>query len=149
MILYESIGSMENNLSLKRKIYSELHNEDGPIPWTSLAFLSSALARLHIDLSPCRQLHTRDPKQVATALLSTPVPDCSPEAILALLYASHALSVPVLKGIDYVSRNQTLFWTCEQAVCGLESAVFLWRWLQLAGESFTCDDLNGRYIFAS
>lgn len=107
-----------------------------------MAILSLAFARLHVDLGPNRQLQTRDPKQVASALLYMPIPERGPEAIPGLLHAVHALSVPVLMGIDYVSRKQTLFWTCEQALCGLESAVFLWRWLQAAGESL---DLSGEY----
>lgn len=122
----------------------DVPNLDSPVPWTSVAFLSMAFARLHMDLGPCRQLLTRDPKQVASALLSAPVPQASPEAIPALLHAAHALSVPVLMGVDYVSRNQTLFWTCEQALCGLESAVFLWRWFQSAAESLAWRHLSGR-----
>lgn len=110
-----------------------------------MAFLSLAFTRLHIDLGPCRRLQTRDPKQVASALLATPAPSYHPEAIPALLHAVHALSVPVLMGIDYVSRKQTLFWTCEQALCGLESAVLLWKWLQAADETPSWRDMTGEY----
>ena len=118
---------------------------DSIVPFTSAGFLALAFARLHVDVGPCRQLHTRDPKQVAAALLATPVPDCGPEAITALLHAAHTLSVPVQMGVDYVSRNQTLYWNCEQSLCGLESGIFLWKWLQSAGDEYTWDRLRSKY----
>lgn len=117
-------------------------NADSPLPFTSAAFLALAFARLHVDLGPHRRLQTRDPTQVAAALIETPIPECIPQAIPALLHAAHALSVPVQMGVDYVSGSQTLFWNSEHALCGLESGILLWRWLQSAGESFTWDDLN-------
>ncbi|KAI4759680.1 hypothetical protein E4T52_06601 [Aureobasidium sp. EXF-3400] len=33
-------------------------------------------------------------------------------------------------GVEYVSRNQMFFWSCQHSLCGLESAVFLCKWLQ-------------------
>lgn len=141
MTRWQSICQQTPNASLDPR------NVDGPVPWTSAGFLALAFARLHIDLGPCRQLQTRDPRQIVLALLSTPTPDCTPEAIPALLHAAHALSVPVQMGVDYVSGNHTLFWNWEHALCGLETALFLWRWLQSAGESFTWDDLNRKLKF--
>ncbi|KAK4498672.1 hypothetical protein PRZ48_009182 [Zasmidium cellare] len=45
-------------------------------------------------------------------------------------------------GVDYVLGSQSLFWNCEHSLCGFESGIFLWRWLQSAGESGTWDDLD-------
>lgn len=116
------------------------------MPFTSAAFLALAFARLHIDLGPYRQLRTRDPKQVAAALLAMPVPQCGGPVIPALLHAAHALSVPILLGVDQVLGSQSLFWNCEHSLCGFESGIFLWRWLQSAGESGGWDDLDCKRI---
>lgn len=49
--------------------------------------------------------------------------------IPSLLYAAHALSIPVRQGIDYVARSQALFWSVRHALGGFECAVFLVKWL--------------------
>ncbi|KAF2164242.1 hypothetical protein M409DRAFT_56929 [Zasmidium cellare ATCC 36951] len=117
-------------------------NAEGPVPFTSAAFLAMAFARLHLDLGPCRNLRTRDPKQVAAAILASPVPECGGPVIPALLHSAHSLSVPVMLGVDHVLGSQSLFWNCEHSLCGFESGIFLWRWLQSAGESGSWDDLD-------
>lgn len=121
------------------------HNTDDVLSFTSTALLALAFARLHVDLGPCRRLFTRDPSKIAAALLSAPAPVCNPEAVPALLHAAHALSVPVQMGVDHASSHQAWFRHYEFAICGLESAIFLWRWLQSAGESMAWEDLNGRF----
>lgn len=48
----------------------------------------------------------------------------------ALLLAVHALSLPVRIGINFVSRSQMYFWSCQHCLCAMECGVFLWKWLQ-------------------
>nr|POE56458.1 hypothetical protein CFP56_33430 [Quercus suber] len=91
-------------------------NADGPIPFTSAAFLALAFARLHINLGPHRLLRRRDTALTAKALLSTPIPRCSPEIIPALLHAAHALNVPVMMGVDYVSGSQMFLWSYQHSL---------------------------------
>jgi hypothetical protein len=49
--------------------------------------------------------------------------------ISALLYAAHALSVPVRLGVDRIARSQAFFWSVRHSLSGLECAVLLSKWL--------------------
>lgn len=49
--------------------------------------------------------------------------------ISALLYAAHALSVPVRLGVDRIARSQAFFWSVRHSLAGLECAVLLSKWL--------------------
>ncbi|KAL7912439.1 fungal-specific transcription factor domain-containing protein [Trichoderma velutinum] len=111
---------------------SDLHpnSEHGPIPFTSVAFLTLAYVRTHLDIGPHLQLASRDPKAVASALLSiAPLPRHS-NLTSALLHAVHALSLPVAFGIEHVARSQSILWCCQHAVCAIECAIFLSKWLE-------------------
>ncbi|KAH8205590.1 hypothetical protein TruAng_000296 [Truncatella angustata] len=70
------------------------NNENGPIPFTSSSLLALAYVRIYLDLGPYRQLETREPTRVAQALSRSPKVDRSNGVISALLYATHALSIP-------------------------------------------------------
>lgn len=105
-------------------------NADGPLPFTSAAFLALAFARIHIDIGPHRLLRSRDPEQIAAALLDVQAPTRGRYLTKALLHATHALSLPVRDGIDYAARRQMAFWSCQHCLCGLETGVFLWKWLE-------------------
>ena len=48
----------------------------------------------------------------------------------ALLYAVHALSLPVAFGLEHMARTQSIIWCCQHAIYALESAVFLSKWLE-------------------
>lgn len=66
---------------------------------------------------------------MATSLARAKNPGRGPRVITALLYAVHALSLPVRMGLDYVCRSQMYFWSCQHSICALECGVFLWKWL--------------------
>jgi hypothetical protein len=104
-------------------------NIDGPLPFTSVAFLALAFTRLHIDIGPRRSLETRDPHAMAANLRKLEAPKRGPRVVTALLHAVHALSLPVRMGVDYAARSQMFFWSCQHSICALESGIFIWKWL--------------------
>ena len=112
-------------------------NPNGPVAFTSTALLGLAYIRLHVDLGPCRQLESRDPMQVATALHSTPRLQRSPRLIMALLHSAHALSIPVRLGIDFVAKTETFFWSIQHSLCSLECAFLLSKWLSALPSSLS------------
>lgn len=105
------------------------NNENGPIPFTSSSLLGLAYVRLHLNLGPYRQLETRDPGRIAAALFRCPGVRRSDGVVSALLYAAHALSVPVRLGVDRVARSQAFFWSVRHSLSGFECAVLLSKWL--------------------
>jgi hypothetical protein len=105
-------------------------NIDGPLPFTSVAFLALAFVRLHIDIGPHRSLETRDPHAMAANLSKMEPPRRGPRVATALLHAVHAMSIPVRMGVDYVARSQMFFWSCQHSICALETGIFVWKWLQ-------------------
>lgn len=105
------------------------NNENGPIPFTSSALLGLAYARIYLNLGPYRALETRNPTLVAEALMKSPDVTRSRGIISALLYAAHALSIPVRLGVDRVARSQAFFWSVRHSLSGLECAVLLSKWL--------------------
>ncbi|OOO13065.1 hypothetical protein OAory_01008140 [Aspergillus oryzae] len=110
-------------------------NPNGPIPFTSTALLGLAYTRLQLDLGPCRALITRDPRQIASTLLDSRPLIRSRRLLPALLHATHALSIPVKLGLEYISRSQAFVWSNQHALCGVEFAVLLSKWLHAVGET--------------
>ncbi|KAE8153648.1 fungal-specific transcription factor domain-containing protein [Aspergillus avenaceus] len=111
------------------------HNPSGPIPFTSTGCLSLAYVRLVCNLGPHRDLSSRDPTRIAVSLTKLPPVDRTLSLIPALLHSVHTLSIPVKLGVDFVAKSQHFFWSVQQFVCSLESAVFLSRWLYQIGHS--------------
>ncbi|GLB07719.1 hypothetical protein AtubIFM57258_003081 [Aspergillus tubingensis] len=105
-------------------------NPNGPIPFTATALLGLAYTRLQIDLGPCRMLKTRSPVEIARALHQSPPVSRDKNLLPALLHATHALSIPVKLGVEYVSRSQAFVWSIQHAICGLEFAVLVEKWLR-------------------
>ncbi|PYI09615.1 hypothetical protein BO78DRAFT_427293 [Aspergillus sclerotiicarbonarius CBS 121057] len=108
-------------------------NPNGPIPFTSTALLGLAYTRLHLDLGPCRSLATRDARKIAEALINSEPLVRSPGLLSALLHATHALSIPVKLGVEFVSRSQGFVWSIQHALCGMEFAVLVSKWLYVVG----------------
>ena len=104
-------------------------NENGPIPFTSSSLLGLAYVRIHLNIGPYRELASRDPNRIAAALAKCGSVDRGDGVFSALLYATHALSVPVRLGIDRVARSQAFFWSVRHSLAGLECAVLLSKWL--------------------
>ncbi|KAJ5223632.1 hypothetical protein N7468_008174 [Penicillium chermesinum] len=111
------------------------NNANGPIPFTSSALLGLAYVRLSLNLGPYRRLETRDPATIASALCRSPKPERSYRLIPALIYAAHALSIPVRLGIDHIARSQAFFWSVRHSLASLECAVLLSKWLFTLAEA--------------
>jgi hypothetical protein len=105
------------------------NNESGPVPFTSSALLGVAYIRLNLNIGSYRKLESRDHIQIASELERLPKIERNGCLFSALLYATHALSVPVRLGIDRIARSQAFFWSVQHALSGFECAVFLAKWL--------------------
>lgn len=125
------------------------HNANGPIPFTSSAFLGLAYVRLSLNLGPYRRLETRDPTIIATALFHSPRPERSYRLIPGLIYAAHALSIPVRLGIDHIARSQAFFWSVRHSLASLECAVLLSKWLFTLAEAGPNQSLSGMAMHRS
>lgn len=105
------------------------NNESGPIPFTSSALLVVAYVRLSLDVGQHRHLDSRDPNIIAAGLAQLPEIERNDNLLSALLYSTHALSIPVRLGIDRVARSQAFFWSVQHAISSFECAIFLGKWL--------------------
>jgi hypothetical protein len=105
------------------------NNESGPIPFTSSALLVVAYVRLSLNIGPHRHLDARNVDTTATGLTHLPAIERNDNLLSALLYSTHALSIPVRLGIDRVARSQAFFWSVQHAISSFECAVFLGKWL--------------------
>lgn len=103
------------------------------------ALLRLAWIRLHIDLGPSRNLASRDPKLIAAAFSNIRVPPLdhrrNGELLLQpVLQATHALSVPIRMGINYVAKTQTSSWSVQNSLSNLECAILVSKWLETLAE---------------
>lgn len=105
------------------------NNESGPIPFTSSALLVVAYVRLSLNIGQYRHLDSRDPNIIAAGLAQLPDIERNDNLLSALLYSTHALSIPVRLGIDRVARSQAFFWSVQHAISSFECAIFLGKWL--------------------
>ncbi|KAL5114311.1 hypothetical protein ACEQ8H_007831 [Pleosporales sp. CAS-2024a] len=105
------------------------NNESGPIPFTSSALLVVAYIRLSFYIGPHRRLDCRDASLTAESLMKIPDIEHNDNLLSALLYSTHALSIPVRLGIDRVARSQAFFWSVQHAISSMECAIFLSKWL--------------------
>lgn len=105
------------------------NNESGPIPFTSSALLVVAYVRLSLDIGQHRHLESRDSNIIAAGLAKLPDIERNDNLLSALLYSTHALSIPVRLGIDRVARSQAFFWSVQHAISSFECAIFLGKWL--------------------
>ncbi len=102
----------------------------GTLGFNATALYRIAHIRLHLNLGPHRRLETRDPVAIAHAFSRAPRPARTPQVYRALLQGIHSLSIPVRVGLEYVARTQTLDWSLVHAVCNLECALLLSKWLE-------------------
>ncbi|KAL5338263.1 hypothetical protein BJX70DRAFT_398787 [Aspergillus crustosus] len=111
--------------------------------WTSIWQLAPKLSLDPLNLNGPHPIYLHgDPQTIAGALLNSTLLVRSPSLVPALLHATHALSIPVKLGVDYVSRSQAFVWSIQHALCGLEFAVFLTKWLKAVGQSKTQQPLE-------
>jgi hypothetical protein len=102
----------------------------GPMSFNSTALLRIAWIRLHSNLGPCRNLESRDPAHIAASFKAYPSIRRSPRLSGAILQAAHTLSIPVRIGINFVAKTQTYTWSMQHALCNLECAFLLSKWLE-------------------
>ncbi|CEO60345.1 hypothetical protein PMG11_04976 [Penicillium brasilianum] len=110
----------------------------GPISFTSAALVRLAYIRLNADCGSARQLQTWDPVQIATSLKDNLRVERGDRLTRAALHCAHALSTPVKLGIGFVAHSQVALWSNQHALCSLECAVLLAKWL----EAVTVPDPN-------
>jgi len=102
----------------------------GPLSFTSAALLRLAYIRLNADCGSTRQLQTWDPVQIATSLKDNLQVLRGDRLTRAALHCAHALSTPVKLGIGFVAHSQVALWSNQHALCSLECAVLLAKWLE-------------------
>ena len=88
-----------------------------------------AYVRLSLNIGPHRHLESRDADVIAAGLTRVPDIERNDNLLSALLYSTHALSIPVRLGIDRVARSQAFFWSVQHAISSFECAIFLGKWL--------------------
>lgn len=102
----------------------------GPVSFTSAALVRLAYIRLNADCGSARQLQTWDPVQIATSLKDNLRVQRGDRLTRAALHCAHALSTPVKLGIGFVAHSQVALWSNQHALCSLECAVLLAKWLE-------------------
>lgn len=102
----------------------------GPVSFTSAALVRLAYIRLNADCGSARQLQTWDPVQIATSLKDHLHVQRGDRLTRAALHCAHALSTPVKLGIGFVAHSQVALWSNQHALCSLECAVLLAKWLE-------------------
>lgn len=105
-------------------------NPHGPLSFNSTALLRMAYIRINIDSGSVRSLATWDPLRVAVSLAESPPIVRSEKLTRAALHCAHALSIPVKLGINFVAHTQVFYWSNQHALCSLECALLLSKWLQ-------------------
>ncbi|GAB1195638.1 hypothetical protein APSETT444_004900 [Aspergillus pseudonomiae] len=101
----------------------------GPISFNSTALLRMAYIRLVVDVGPWRALNTHNPYEIAMSIHQSPPLTPSPKLARAVLYAAHALSIPVKIGVSIVTRSQAFRWSLQHSLCALECAFVVSKWL--------------------
>ncbi|KAL2844985.1 hypothetical protein BJY01DRAFT_247910 [Aspergillus pseudoustus] len=101
----------------------------GPISFNSTALLRMAYIRLTVNVGPWRALNTHDPNEIANSIHQSPGLEPTHKLNRAVLYSAHALSIPVKIGVNIVARNQAFTWSLQHALCALECAFVLSKWL--------------------
>lgn len=116
----------------------------GPMGFNSTAILRLVYIRLSADFGPSRQLlFAREPGAIVEAFYSRraiKAEDRSPRLDRAVLQCTHALSIPVRVGIEFVARTQTINWGVEHVLCNLECAFLSAQWLIVLSE---CVEASG------
>ncbi|OQE25149.1 hypothetical protein PENSTE_c006G05042 [Penicillium steckii] len=117
-------------------------NPNGPVTFTSTALLGLAYVRLGLDLGAHKVLGSRNPREIANRIMGIPRLPPGPHLLPAILHATHALSIPVRLGINFVARSHAFVWSIQHSLCGLEFAIFLSKWLICISDCQTRGPLN-------
>ncbi|KPI36952.1 uncharacterized protein AB675_5977 [Cyphellophora attinorum] len=102
----------------------------------TMGLVRLAWIRLHVDLGPCRNLASRDPKSIAKAFAyAAPSIRRTPELVNPIFQATHSLSIPIRMGINYVAKTQTSSWSVQNSLANLECAILVSKWLEMLAEA--------------
>ncbi|RFU27070.1 hypothetical protein B7463_g9273, partial [Scytalidium lignicola] len=101
----------------------------GPLSFNSTALLRLAYIRINIDTGPVRSLGSCNPTQIAASIIAAPPVNRSKRMTRAALHCAHALSIPIKLGINSIAHTR-LFWSIQHALCSLECALLLTKWLE-------------------
>jgi hypothetical protein len=121
-------------------------NPNGPVTFTSTALLGVAYVRLALNLGSYRILRYRDPRRVANQILQTPRLAPGPYLLPAILHATHALSIPVKLGVNFVAQSHAFVWSFQHSLCGFEFAVLLSKWLYCISDCQSSRPLDGKSL---
>lgn len=102
----------------------------GPLSFTSTALLRIAYIRINMNMGSIRSLGSWDANIIARSLDSSPPAQRSHRLTRAALHCAHALSIPIKLGINYIAQTQVVYWSNQHALCSLECAVLLAKWLE-------------------
>jgi hypothetical protein len=101
----------------------------GPLSFNSTALLRLAYIRINIDTGPIRSLGSCNPASIAASIRAAPPVARSNRMTRAALHCAHALSIPIKLGINSIAHTR-LFWSIQHALCSLECALLLTKWLE-------------------
>ena len=105
----------------------------GPMSFTSAALLRLAYIRINMNYGTVpRSMSSWSPERIARDFDSIPPIRRNVRATRAALHCAHGLSVIVKLGIEFFARTQSFFLSNQYALCSLESAIFLTKWLEAA-----------------
>lgn len=102
---------------------------NGPLPFKSSALLSLAYVRNCYSVSKSRKIFSWEPSAIAESLQSSLTVDRKWSSLLSAYHATNFLATMVNIGVQYFKHNQAVLWSIEATLCGLESCVFLEKWL--------------------
>jgi hypothetical protein len=93
----------------------------GSLVYNATALLRLAYIRLYTDAPPSRALQTRDSMLIASAIYNTPPLPRNWRVHRAVFQATHALSLLVKIGVNYVARTKSTEWSiqhsCKSRLC--------------------------------
>ena len=103
----------------------------GRLAFNATALLRLAYIRINIDSGSVRSFDTWNPERIATSLLQSSAVSRSEKMTRAALHCAHGLSVPIKLGVSFVAHTQVFFWSNQHALCSLECALLLTKWLEV------------------
>jgi hypothetical protein len=119
---------------------------NGPIPFASNALLSLAYVRNCFDLFQARKIFTWRPTEVAQMLRSSPPAKRNHCSLLAAYHATNLLATLVKLGVQYMKQNQSILWSIEATLCGLDCSIFLEKWLRQVQQTVQDMPLTGTHL---
>lgn len=116
---------------------------NGPLPFTSSALLSLAYIRNCFDVFRTRKIITWNPPEIADVLRTLTAVDRNMASLLAAYHATNLLATLVKLGVQYFKHNQGVLWSIEATLCGLDSSIFLEKWLRQVHATMRDTPLTG------